>query len=97
MPRDSTVLDLRWAFTDWDCIFDLAQPKTLFGGMSGPPDRAGTAQAVLQFLLQNPTGLNIEAAVDRYVGHAVLLFVRVLPFEPTGDLFRRPLQTALSR
>jgi len=94
---NSTVLNLWWARTDWDCIFDLAQLKTLLGGMPGPPDGAGTAQAFLQFLLQNPTGLNIKTTVDRFMRHAVLLFIRVLPFEPTGDLFRRPLQTQLPR
>ena len=93
MAWDSSVFDLWWAFADWNCVFDFTQLKTLLGGVSGPPDGAGTAQAFLQFLFQNPTGLNIKAAVNRFVRHAVLLFIRVRPLEPTGDLLGRPLQT----
>ena len=35
------------------------------GGVPGPPDGAPATQAFLQFLLQNPTGLNIETAINR--------------------------------
>ena len=97
MARNGTILDLRWAFTDRNCIFDFAQLKALLRGVPGSPDGARATQAFLQFLLQNPTGLNLEAAIDRFVQHAVFLFVRMLPFEPTSDLLRRPLQTQLPR
>jgi hypothetical protein len=65
MPRNGTIFDLRRAFTNGNGIFDFPQLKALLSGMPGASDRTWTARAFLQFLLQNPAGLNIEAAIYR--------------------------------
>ena len=67
MPRYGAIFYFRWAFTDRDGILNFTQLKTLLGYMARPPNSARTAQTFLQFLLQNPTGLNIKAAIDGFM------------------------------
>ena len=60
-------------------------------------DRTWAAQTFLQFLLQSPASLVIEAAIYRFVWRAVLLFIRISAFEPTCDFLRGPFPLQLSR
>ena len=50
------------------------------------------AQMIHQFLFQHPARLDEETSIDRLVRHSQPLVVRKLDLQPTGDLFRRPIQ-----
>jgi len=45
----------------------------------------------LQLLFQDASGLDIQTAIDGFVGHAFVFSLRVLSLQPPGDLLGRPL------
>ena len=67
VPRNGAIFYFRRAFTDRDGILDFTQLESLLGCMARPPNSALTAQTFLQFLVQNPTGLHIKAAIDGFM------------------------------
>jgi hypothetical protein len=67
MPWYGPTFHLGWAFSNRNSIFDFTQFKALLSGVPGASDRTWTAQVFLKFLLQNASGLDIEAAIYRFV------------------------------
>lgn len=51
---------------------------------------------LLELLFQHPTRLNEDTSIDGFVRHLSALIVQLRPFEPAGDLFRRPVQRQLA-
>ena len=50
-----------------------------------------------QLLFQRSTGLNEQASVNGFVGHAPAFIIGVLGFQPAGNLLRRPVQNQFTR
>ncbi len=46
---------------------------------------------------QHSAGLNEQAAVDGFVGHAQALVIRILGLQPSGNLLGRPVQDQFTR
>ena len=59
--------------------------------MARAADRPARPQVRLQILLQDPTGLNEQAAIDRLVRHLIRLVIRVSALQPAGNLLGRPV------
>jgi hypothetical protein len=76
-------------------ILDLAKAVALQAGMARPADRPLGSQMRQQFLLQNTTGLNEQASVDRLVGHAHLRVIGMLSHEPACNLLWGPFAREL--
>ena len=57
-----------------------------------PTHAALCAQMSDQLFFKHSASLNEKAAIDGFVGHARVLVVGVLIFEPARDLLGRPLQ-----
>src|ERR1700740_2345005 len=55
------------------------------------------AQLVQQLFFQHSAGLNEQAAVDGFVGHAQALVIRILGLQPSGNLLGRPVQDQFTR
>src|ERR1700690_4626139 len=55
------------------------------------------SEGVPQLLLPRSTGLNEQASVDGFVGHTHALIIRILGFQPAGNLLRRPVQNQFTR
>ncbi|CUH47827.1 hypothetical protein RUA4292_02003 [Ruegeria atlantica] len=88
---NGAVFDSGRAFPDRDRILDLTEPIPLQASMARPADGTCRAQMCKQLLLQNATGLDKQASVDRFVRHTLALVVGMLALQPTRDLLRRPL------
>src|SRR5712664_3901971 len=54
-------------------------------------------QLVQQLFFQHSTGLNEQAAVDGFVGHAQALVIGILDLQPSGNLLGRPVQDQFTR
>ena len=65
--------------------------------MSRPAHASLRTQVVQQFFFQHSAGLNEQAAVDGLVGHAHVLVVGIVGLQPSGNLFRRPVQDQFTR
>jgi hypothetical protein len=63
--------------------------------MARAPHGPCAPQMLHELLFQRSTGLNVESAVDRLVGHVLALVARVFSLQPTGNLLRRPLPPQL--
>jgi hypothetical protein len=50
-----------------------------------------------QLLFQHSARLNEQTAINRFVGHAHILVVGILHLQPSGNLFRRPVQDQFTR
>jgi len=57
---------------------------------------SGAPQVLQKLFFQGSARLHEEASVDRFVRHLTCLIPRIGPFEPTGNLLRRPLLLQLS-
>src|SRR6202034_1110033 len=50
-----------------------------------------------QLFFQHSTRLNEQAAINRFMRHAHALVLGILTLQPTGNLFRRPVQDEFPR
>ncbi len=55
------------------------------------------AQLVQQLFFQHSAGLNEQAAIDGFVGHAQALVIRILGLQPSGNLLGRPVLDQFTR
>jgi hypothetical protein len=97
MAGDGTVLDFRRSFSDGDGIDDLT---TMMSAITGMPRAAYTplgAKVLNQLLFQHSPRLYEQAAINRFVGHAHAPIVGMLQLQPSGNLFRRPVQHQFTR
>lgn len=97
MAGGRAVLDGGGPFQDRDCIPDLTEHIPLQARVPGAADGACRPQMRKQLLLQNATGLDKQASVDRFVRHACALVIGMLTLQPARDLLRRPLAFELLR
>jgi hypothetical protein len=67
VTRYRSIFDGNWALTDRDGVDDLAVDIGLLRVMARTAHPARASQVLQQLLLQRPTGLNEQAAVDRFV------------------------------
>ncbi len=86
MAGDRAVLDSGGPFPDRDRVFDLTETVSLQARVPKPADGACRPQMRKQLLLQNATGLNEQASVDRFVRHACALVIGMLTLQPARDL-----------
>ena len=89
MPGNGSIGGFRGTVTDRNGIWDLTA-SVLGSSASWMAHAALGLQFPRQFTPQHATGLQIEADVNRLVGHALSVIVRVSVSQPTGDLLRRP-------
>ena len=96
MSRHGAILNLGWPLADGDHIEDMPL-STLRIVALGAAHQPRSAQMCCQLFLQHATGLDEEAAIDRFVRYLHVLVGWELLLQPTGDLLRRPLQPELLR
>jgi hypothetical protein len=97
MTGDSAVLDFRRSFSNRDGIDDLtarlpADTRVLRAAYAALGPKMSN-----QLFLQHSSRLNEQATVNRFVGHAHTLVIEILGLQPSGDLFRRPVQHQFTR
>src|SRR5579864_6756663 len=92
MAGNGAVLNFRGPFPDGDGIDDLS---TAVSTITRVPRAAYTPlgpKMLNQLLLQHSSRLNKQAAVNGFMGHAHGLVLAIPPLQPSGNLFRRPIQ-----
>ena len=86
MPGSGAVLDLRRPFPDGDGIDDLTTGMSAITEVPRAADPPLGAQVLNQLFFQHSAGLNEQAAVNGFVGHAQGLILWILLFQPSGNL-----------
>src|SRR5271167_205668 len=97
MTRNSTVLNFRRSFSDRDGIYDLTARLSADTRVLRAAEAALGSQVPQQLFLQRSSRLDEQATVNGFVGHAHTLVLGILGLQPSGDLFRRPLQHQFTR
>ena len=97
MTGDSSILDFRRPFPDRNGIDDLALRCPLMLECCERRMRRLDRRCSNQLLFQHSARLNEQAAVNGFVGHAQALVVGILGLQPSGNLFRRPVQHQFTR
>src|SRR5580693_4839412 len=97
MTGNGAVLDFCRSFPDGNGVYDLTARVFKDTSVLRAADAALGSQVPQQLFLQHSAGLNKQAAVNRFVGHAHALVRGILDFQPTGNLFRRPVQYQFTR
>src|SRR6266852_2590514 len=97
MTGNGGVLDFCGPFPDGDGVYDLT--ARVFKDTSVPraADAAFGSQVPDQLFLQHSASLNEQTTVNRFVGHAHALVIGILALQPSGNLFRRPIQNQFTR
>jgi len=85
MARHGAILNLGGPLANGDHIEDmsLSALRIVALGAAHPPR---STQVCRQLLLQHTTGLDKEAAIDRFVRYLHILIGRELLLQPAGDL-----------
>ncbi len=91
------IFDGGWPVTNRDGIRDFPQSLSLQTRMLRSANGSFGSKTVLQLLFQDAFRLNIQAAIDGFVGHACVFALRVCSLQPPGDLLRGPLPVELGR
>src|SRR5271169_171734 len=97
MTGNGAVFDFRGSFPDGDGIYDLAARVFIDTRVLRAADAALGSQMPQQLFLQHSAGLDEQTAVNRFVGHAHALVRGILDLQPSGNLFRRPVQNQFTR
>ena len=97
MTWNGTILHFRGPFADRDGLRDLTAPVFKDSRVLRPAYAALGSQVLQQLLFQRSTGLNEQASVNGFVGHAHALIIGILGFQPAGNLLRRPVQNQFTR
>src|SRR5882724_7658852 len=97
MTRYGAVLSFSGPFPDGDGIYDLTARVSKDTSVLRAANAALGSQVPKQLLLQHSSRLNEQATVNGFVGHAQALVLGILGFQPTGNLFRRPVQNQFTR
>ena len=91
MPGDRTIVDGGGSVFNGNRVRNFSQALPLQTRLLRATNGSLGPEAGLQLLLQDPSGLNIQAALDGFVGHACVFSVRIVFLQPPGNLLRRPL------
>src|SRR5277367_4832854 len=97
MTRNSAVLNFRRSFSDRDGIYALTARLSADTRVLRAAEAALGSQVPQQLFLQRSPRLDEQATVNGFVGHAHTLVLGILGLQPSGDLFRRPLQQQFTR
>src|SRR6202167_5826063 len=97
MTRKGSVFRFRRPLADRNRIDDLPAGLSLLAGMTRAAHAPLRPQMVHQLFFQCAPGLNEQATVNRFVGHAQALVVGILGLQPPGNLFGRPVQEQFTR
>src|SRR5271156_5767311 len=97
MTGNSAVLNFRRSFSDRDGIDDLTARLSARITLLRAADAALRPQRSNQLSFQRSPSLGEQATVNGFVRHAHTLVLGILGFQPSGDLFRRPLQQQFTR
>src|SRR6202047_3327481 len=97
MTRYGAVLNFRGPFSDGDGICDLTARVSKDTSVLRAAYATLGSQVPKQLFLQHSSRLNEQATVNGFVGHTHALVIGILGFQPTGNLFRRPVQNQFTR
>src|SRR5580692_10241839 len=97
MAGDGAVLDLCGPFSNGNGIHDLATAVSTIPRVPRAANSTLAAKMLNQLLFQHSPRLNEQAAVNRLVRHAHPLVLGILTLQPSGNLFRRPVQDEFTR
>ena len=97
MPGYCAIFDGGGPVLNRDGIRDCPQSLSLQTRMFRVANSLLGYQAGLQLLFKDASGLNIQAAIDGFVGHAGFFSFRMVSLQPPGDLLGGPLPLQLSR
>src|SRR6266404_1776676 len=97
MTRYGAVLNFSGPFPDGDGIYDLTTRVSKDTRVLRTADAALGPQMSNQLFFQRSPRLNEQATVNGLVGHAQALVMGILGLQPSGDLFRRPVQQQFTR
>src|SRR3984893_15156146 len=97
MTRYGAVLNFRGPFSDGDGICDLTARVAKDTSVLRAAYATLGSQVPKQLFLQHSSRLNEQATVNGFVGHTHALVIGILGFQPTGNLFRRPVQNQFTR
>src|SRR5258705_575427 len=97
MTGNGAVLDFSGPFPDGDGIYDSTArvfkdtrvPRAAYAALG--------SQVSHQLFLQHSAGLDEQAAVNSFVGHAHALVIGIPDLQPSRNLFRRPIQNQFTR
>src|SRR6202047_3823917 len=97
MTRYGAVLNFSGPLPDGDGICDLTARVSKDTRVLRAAYATLGSQVPQQLLLQHSSRLNEQATVNGFVGHAQALVIGILGFQPSGNLFRRPVQNQFTR
>ena len=97
MTGYGAIFDGGWPVLNRDGIRDFPKSLVLQTRRLRSANGSIGSETGLQLIFQDASGLNIQSAIDGFVGHAFLLARRVLALQPHGDLLGRPLPVELCR
>jgi|SRR5580704_480911 hypothetical protein len=97
MTGNGAVLNFRRSFSNGDGINDLTAGLSARSSVLRAADAALGPQMSNQLSFQRSPRLDEQASVNGFVGHAHTLVLGILGLQPSGDLFRRPLQQQFTR
>src|ERR1700731_4458741 len=97
MTRYGAVLNFRGPFSDGDGICDLTARVSEDTSVLRAAYATLGSQVPKQLFLQHSSRLNEQATVNGFVRHAHALVIGILGFQPSGNLFRRPVQNQFTR
>src|SRR5258708_8846645 len=97
MTRYGAVLNFSGPFPDGEGICNLAERVFKDASVLRAAYATLGAQVPKQLFLQHSSRLNEQATVNGFVGHAQALVIGILDFQPSGNLFRRPVQDQFTR
>src|SRR6266481_424819 len=97
MPGDRAVLNFSGPFPDGDGIYDLPARVFIDTSVLRAAYAALGSQVPQKLFFQHSSRLDEQATVNGLVGHAQALIIGILSLQPSGNLFRRPVQQQFTR
>src|ERR1022692_2267620 len=97
MTRYGAVLNFGGPFPDGDGIDDLTARVSKDTRVLREAYAAFGPKVCNKLFFQHSSRLNEQATVNSFVGHAHALIIGILTLQPSGNLFRRPIQNQFTR
>src|ERR1700722_3987674 len=97
MAGNGAVLDFCGPFPNGDGIDDLTTAVSTDTRMPRAAYAPLGSKVLNQLFFQHSSRLNEQAAVNGFVRHAHALVLGILNLQPSGNLFRRPVQDEFTR
>src|SRR5579862_1364808 len=97
MSGDGSVFDLRRSFSNGNGVDDLTLVVPAITRVPRAANSPLEAKVLNQFLFQHSPRLNEQTTINGFVRHAHALVLGILTLQPSGNLFRRPVQDEFTR